>query len=87
MMPFYEEDLAYVHHVGFPDLVDGAGDELLALFRAAGLDSGLIIDLGCGSGTWARKLLEHGYSVLGVDVSAPMIELARLSSTVARVRL
>lgn len=77
MMPFYEEDLAYVHHVGFPDLVDGAGDELLALFRATGLDSGLIIDLGCGSGTWARKLLEHGYSVLGVDVSAPMIELAR----------
>lgn len=77
MTSIYREDLAYVHHVGFPDLVEGAGDALLALFRAAGLVSGLVIDLGCGSGTWARKLLEHGYSVLGADVSAPMIELAR----------
>lgn len=77
MTSIYQEDLAYVHHLGFPDLVEGAGDALLALFRGQGLDFGLVIDLGCGSGTWARKLLEHGYSVLGVDVSAPMIELAR----------
>jgi SAM-dependent methyltransferase len=77
MTSIYQEDLAYVHHVGFPDLAEGAGDELLALFRGQGLDSGLVTDLGCGSGTWAKKLLEHGYSVLGIDVSAAMIELAR----------
>jgi SAM-dependent methyltransferase len=77
MTSFYEDDLAYVHHVGFSDLAEGAGDELLALFRAAGLESGLVIDLGCGSGIWAQKLLAHGYSVLGVDRSAAMIELAR----------
>ena len=77
MDPFYEEDLAYVHHVGFSDFAEGVGDELLGVFRDTGISSGLVIDLGCGSGTWARKLLKNGYSVLGVDVSKPMIELAR----------
>ena len=29
MTGFYDEDLAYIHHTGFTDLVDGAGPELL----------------------------------------------------------
>lgn len=36
------------------------------------------LDIGCGSGRYARALLEVGVRrVVGVDVSAPMVELAR----------
>lgn len=39
--------------------------------------SGLVIDLGCGSGLTARRLIDAGYEVIGVDISQEMVELAR----------
>ena len=77
MRSLYQEDLAYIHHAGFSGLATGAAPGLLALFRKAGITEGLVVDLGCGSGLWARDLLAAGYSVLGVDSSPAMIELAR----------
>jgi SAM-dependent methyltransferase len=44
----------------------------------------LVVDLGCGSGVWARELVHAGYDVLGVDISAPMIRLARKNAPGAR---
>ena len=38
------------------------------------------IDVGCGDGLLARAMAGRGLSVLGVDVSAGMIELARARS-------
>jgi ubiquinone/menaquinone biosynthesis C-methylase UbiE len=38
---------------------------------------GLACDLGCGPGHIARYLYEHGVSVLGIDLSSRMVELAR----------
>ena len=38
---------------------------------------GLVGDLGCGPGHVARYLHEHGVSVLGIDLSPRMVELAR----------
>ncbi|HET7272803.1 MAG TPA: class I SAM-dependent methyltransferase, partial [Rubrobacter sp.] len=38
---------------------------------------GLVVDLGCGSGQWARELVDSGYQVLGIDISEAMIELSR----------
>lgn len=35
------------------------------------------MDLGCGSGIWARQLVDAGFQVVGVDISPAMIELAR----------
>jgi methylase of polypeptide subunit release factors len=29
--------------------------------------SGMVIDLGCGSGLWARRLADAGFGVLGMD--------------------
>ncbi|CAG0928182.1 putative AdoMet-dependent methyltransferase [Thermoflexales bacterium] len=40
-------------------------------------ENGLICDLGCGPGQIARYLHERGARVMGVDLSAQMIELAR----------
>lgn len=36
-----------------------------------------VADLGCGTGTIAVLLAEHGYDVLGIDVSPEMIARAR----------
>lgn len=39
--------------------------------------SGAAADLGCGTGTLTRILLDHGYRVDGVDLSAAMLSIAR----------
>ena len=36
-----------------------------------------MVDLGCGSGLWARELAKAHYRVLGIDISEPMIDMAR----------
>ncbi len=36
-----------------------------------------VVDLGCGSGKWGRKLLKSGYHVTFVDLSVKMVDEAR----------
>jgi SAM-dependent methyltransferase len=36
-----------------------------------------VIDLGCGTGKWGRKLLKSGYTVTFLDSSAKMVDAAR----------
>jgi SAM-dependent methyltransferase len=82
----YAEDLAHVHDVGFGGFAAGAAPGILGLLRRAGISSGLVVDLGCGSGVWARTLVEAGYDALGVDISQAMIALARRRAPGARFR-
>ncbi len=42
-----------------------------------GIRDGLVLELGCGTGTFAELLAEDGYDVIGVDYSAEMLEIAR----------
>jgi SAM-dependent methyltransferase len=51
--------------------------ELLARFAEEVRELGLVCDLGCGPGHVTRYLHEHGASVLGLDLSPRMVELAR----------
>jgi SAM-dependent methyltransferase len=74
---FYKPDLAYVHDVGFGTFADRVAPGVLNILQDAGVSSGLVIDLGCGSGRWARRLTRAGFDVLGFDVSSDMIALAR----------
>jgi len=78
-MEAYKDDLAYIHDVGFGDFARNSARGLLEILREAGITSGLVVDLGCGSGLWARELVDAGYDVFGIDISAPMIDMARLS--------
>jgi SAM-dependent methyltransferase len=80
----YGDDLAYIHDVGFGFFAKGAAPGLLAILRGCGVKNGLVVDLGCGSGIWARQLVDHGYDVLGVDLSPSMIALARAKVPEAR---
>jgi SAM-dependent methyltransferase len=76
-MDAYHDDLAYIHDVGYGDFAQNAAPGLLDILRHHGVTTGRVIDLGCGSGLWARELVKAEYEVLGIDLSASMIELAR----------
>ncbi|HYV03249.1 MAG TPA: class I SAM-dependent methyltransferase, partial [Blastocatellia bacterium] len=69
----YKADLAYIHDVGFGDFAKNSAPGLLEILRQNGIETGLVVDLGCGSGIWARELSKIGYSVFGVDISPAMI--------------
>ena len=57
---------------------------VLGYVDALGLPPGTrILDLGCGAGLTAVKLLERGYEVVGIDVSENMLELARQNCAAA----
>jgi SAM-dependent methyltransferase len=73
----YREDLAYIHDARFGEIARSAAPVLLEALGRAGLEGGLVIDLGCGSGIFAEPIAGAGYDVLGVDVSRPMLNLAR----------
>jgi len=83
-MKAYQSDLAYIHDAGFGDFARRAAPGLLAILRRGGIGSGLVVDLGCGSGIWAAELTRAGYDVLGIDISRPMIKLARKQVPAAR---
>ena len=76
-MTIYDTDLAYIHDAGFGEFALRSAPGLLSLLRRNGVDRGLVVDLGCGSGIWARQLGYAGYDAIGVDVSPAMIKLAR----------
>ena len=77
MTEAYKDDLAYIHDRGFGDFARNSAPGLLEILRQAGITTGLVVDLGCGGGLWARELVEAGYDVLGIDISAAMIDIAR----------
>ena len=49
---------------------------ITAWLKEFGIDSGLVLDLGCGTGTLTELLAESGYDMIGVDASEEMLELA-----------
>jgi SAM-dependent methyltransferase len=73
----YAEDLAYVHDAGFGDQAEAAAEQLLELLATRGVESGTIIDLGCGGGIAAARVAAAGFDVFGIDSSPACIELAR----------
>jgi SAM-dependent methyltransferase len=86
MTDAYQSDLAYIHDRGFGLFAENAAQVILHHLRLAGLDRGLTIDLGCGSGILAERLSAAGYDVLGLDISPAMIALARRRAPHARFR-
>ncbi len=46
------------------------------IFLKRGIDSGLVLDLGCGTGQMTRRFRDFGYDMIGVDGSEDMLEIA-----------
>ena len=49
---------------------------LRGLLEEYHIKEGLVLDLGCGTGTMAELMAEAGYDMIGVDSSADMLEIA-----------
>lgn len=56
------------------------GEYLDMLFKEYGIEDGLVLDLGCGTGKLTRFLAEKGYDMIGVDYSFEMLDIAKEQS-------
>ena len=50
---------------------------ILQLFRKQGIEGGLALELGCGTGKMLMQLGKAGYDMIGVDSSLDMLQIAR----------
>lgn len=51
-------------------------DYLISLLKEYGIEDGLVLDLGCGTGNMTELLATHGYDMIGVDNAEEMLEIA-----------
>lgn len=50
---------------------------ITGLLKEYGIEDGLLLDLGCGTGKLTRLLKKAGFDMIGVDNSEEMLEIAR----------
>ena len=51
-------------------------DYLISLLKEYGIEDGLVLDLGCGTGNMTELLASRGYDMIGVDNAEEMLEIA-----------
>lgn len=49
---------------------------LINILKEYGVDDGLVLDLGCGTGNMTELLAKAGYDMIGVDNAEEMLEIA-----------
>lgn len=54
---------------------------LLELLREYGVNEGIVLDLGCGTGKMTRLMKNAGYDMIGVDNSQDMLQIAMEQDT------
>ena len=74
----YGEVFSKIYDRHFGGYADQLAPRLLRFLasQAAGVDGGRVLDLGCGTGQLAFRLLEAGYSLTGLDRSQDMLDIA-----------
>ncbi|MCE7984194.1 MAG: class I SAM-dependent methyltransferase [Caldilinea sp. CFX5] len=66
-----DDGFSWNHDLVIPKLLQGAG----------AVTGRVVLDAGCGEGVVARYLAEQGATVVGIDISARLIELAQAQKT------
>lgn len=51
-------------------------DYLISLLKEQGIEDGLVLDLGCGTGNVTERLAMAGYDMTGIDMSEDMLNIA-----------
>ena len=74
---YYQTDLAFVHNRDFSQIAIDAGHFLIKELKKQGIENGLIVDLGCGTGIFQKTIVENNFDALGIDYSAANIEIAK----------
>lgn len=59
---------------------DEWADYIQHLLYQYGIDSGLLLELGCGTGSMTGRLADRGFDMIGIDNSEEMLQLAREKS-------
>jgi len=68
LAPTYEQHFAVSHRRAYDDLAwEICCDAMPEM-------PGTVVDVGCGVGRWTERLLDRGYSVIGVEPAAAMAE-------------
>ena len=74
-------DFAYCYDRLMQDVDYGRwADYIEELFSLHGCKPSLVLDLGCGTGSFCLHMAERGYDMIGVDLSADMLACARAKS-------
>ncbi|HEX6712646.1 MAG TPA: class I SAM-dependent methyltransferase [Thermoleophilaceae bacterium] len=81
-MSFYPADLARIHDESYGDFARAATCEVHRHLPP----SGVVVELGCGTGISTQILVRLGYGVLGIDISADMLAIARSRAPTAEFR-
>ena len=53
---------------------------LETLFKEYGIEDGLLLDLGCGTGKLTQLMAKKGYDMIGIDNSYEMLDIAKEQS-------
>lgn len=71
-------DFSYVYDL-FMDNVPYSewADGIESILKENGIDDGLLLDLGCGTGTLTELMASRGYDMIGIDSSEDMLLTAR----------
>ncbi|HJB92178.1 MAG TPA: methyltransferase domain-containing protein [Candidatus Eisenbergiella merdigallinarum] len=71
------EDFALVYDTFMDETpYDGWCGRVKKILEEAGIREGLVLDLGCGTGNMTERLARAGYDMIGVDLSARMLDIA-----------
>lgn len=55
-------------------------DYIEKIFEAQNIKPSLILDLGCGTGSFCIEMAKRGYEMIGCDISVDMLSIARSKS-------